>query len=49
MLQYRFHMERLFVVPPGAFNPAPKVESAVVRMTPRPTKALRRENCWRRW
>jgi len=35
MLQYRFEMERLFLVPPGAFNPAPKVESAVVRMVPR--------------
>lgn len=35
MLQYRFYMERLFVVPPGAFNPAPKVDSAVVRMIPR--------------
>lgn len=34
MLQYRFHMERLFIVPPGAFNPAPKVDSAVVRMIP---------------
>lgn len=34
MLQVRFRMERLFVVPPGAFNPAPKVDSAVVRMIP---------------
>ncbi len=41
MLQYRFEMERLFLVPPGAFNPAPKVESAVVRMIPRPQEALR--------
>ncbi len=40
MLQYRFQMERLFLVPPGAFNPAPKVESAVVRMTPRPHEEL---------
>ena len=40
MLQYRFEMERLFLVPPGAFNPAPKVESAVVRMMPRPRAAL---------
>ncbi|MBI4988419.1 MAG: 16S rRNA (adenine(1518)-N(6)/adenine(1519)-N(6))-dimethyltransferase RsmA [Rhodocyclales bacterium] len=40
MLQYRFEMERLFLVPPGAFNPAPKVESAVVRMTPRSQAAL---------
>ncbi|MDO9601813.1 MAG: rRNA adenine dimethyltransferase family protein, partial [Rhodocyclaceae bacterium] len=35
MLQYRYSMERLFIVPPGSFNPAPKVESAVVRMLPR--------------
>jgi 16S rRNA (adenine1518-N6/adenine1519-N6)-dimethyltransferase len=35
MLQYRYHMERLFVVPPGAFNPPPKVDSAIVRMIPK--------------
>jgi 16S rRNA (adenine1518-N6/adenine1519-N6)-dimethyltransferase len=35
MLQYRFLMERLFVVPPGAFDPPPKVDSAIVRMIPR--------------
>lgn len=35
MLQYRFHMERLFIVPPGAFDPPPKVDSAIVRMMPR--------------
>ncbi|MDT3736736.1 MAG: 16S rRNA (adenine(1518)-N(6)/adenine(1519)-N(6))-dimethyltransferase RsmA [Denitratisoma sp.] len=40
MLQYRFEMERLFLVPPGAFKPAPKVESAVVRMVPRSREAL---------
>jgi 16S rRNA (adenine1518-N6/adenine1519-N6)-dimethyltransferase len=40
MLQYRFDMERLFLVPPGAFNPAPKVDSAVVRMLPRPAAEL---------
>jgi 16S rRNA (adenine1518-N6/adenine1519-N6)-dimethyltransferase len=34
MLQYRYYMERLFIVPPGSFNPAPKVDSAVVRMIP---------------
>ena len=34
MLQVRFRIERLFTVPPGAFRPAPKVESAVVRLTP---------------
>jgi len=40
MLQYRFEMARLFLVPPGAFHPAPKVESAIVRMIPRPPAML---------
>lgn len=35
MLQYWYRIERLFRVAPGSFRPAPKVESAVVRMTPR--------------
>lgn len=34
MLQCRFEMEQLFIVPPQAFKPAPKVESAIVRMSP---------------
>lgn len=34
MLQYRFEMELVAIIPPTAFRPAPKVESAVVRMTP---------------
>ena len=34
MLQVRFSAQRLFTVPAGAFRPAPKVESAVVRLTP---------------
>jgi 16S rRNA (adenine1518-N6/adenine1519-N6)-dimethyltransferase len=40
MLQYRFRLERLFKVPPGAFRPQPKVHSAVVRLVPRPTQEL---------
>ncbi len=40
MLQYRHRMEKLFDVPPGAFRPAPKVTSAIVRLVPRPTSAL---------
>lgn len=40
MLQYRFDMAQLFVVPPEAFDPRPKVESAIVRMVPRPAAAL---------
>jgi 16S rRNA (adenine1518-N6/adenine1519-N6)-dimethyltransferase len=34
MLQAKFAIKRLFVVPPGAFQPAPKVESAVARLVP---------------
>ena len=34
MLQYRFYMEKLLDVPPQSFRPAPKVNSAVVRMIP---------------
>ena len=35
MLQWRYRMVKLFDVPPGAFNPPPKVVSSVVRMTPK--------------
>jgi 16S rRNA (adenine1518-N6/adenine1519-N6)-dimethyltransferase len=34
MLQYRFAVDALLAVPPGAFTPPPKVDSAVVRMAP---------------
>jgi len=34
MLQVTFRMSRLFIVPPGAFRPAPKVDSAIVRLLP---------------
>ena len=40
MLQVRFRMEKLFNVGAGAFNPPPKVESAVVRMRPIPREEL---------
>lgn len=33
---HAFQMEYLFTVPPGAFRPPPKVESALVAFTPRP-------------
>ncbi|OGS91787.1 MAG: 16S rRNA (adenine(1518)-N(6)/adenine(1519)-N(6))-dimethyltransferase [Gallionellales bacterium GWE2_58_10] len=36
MLQYRFDMEKLLDVPPQSFRPAPKVDSAIVRMIPLP-------------
>ena len=39
MLQCRFHMEKLLDVPPQSFRPAPKVNSAIVRMIPLPNAA----------
>jgi 16S rRNA (adenine1518-N6/adenine1519-N6)-dimethyltransferase len=36
MLQWRYTIEALLDVPPEAFEPPPKVQSAVVRMVPRP-------------
>jgi 16S rRNA (adenine1518-N6/adenine1519-N6)-dimethyltransferase len=41
MLQYRYRMEKLFDVAPTAFEPAPKVVSAVVRMVPLPENRAR--------
>lgn len=40
MLQYRFDMDLLFKVAPDAFSPPPQVDSAVVRMWPRPQAQL---------
>src|ERR1035437_5085401 len=40
MLQYRFDMELLLEVAPEAFSPPPQVDSAVVRMLPRPQARL---------
>jgi 16S rRNA (adenine1518-N6/adenine1519-N6)-dimethyltransferase len=37
MLQWRYDIESLFEVPPEAFEPPPRVDSAVVRMLPLPT------------
>ena len=39
-LQYRFGMESVLDVPPEAFDPPPKVDSAIVRMIPKPAAAL---------
>ena len=36
MAQYHAHIEYLFHVGRGAFNPPPKVESGIVRLTPHP-------------
>ncbi len=40
MLQYRFYMEKLLDVPPESFRPAPKVDSAIVRMIPLPPAGI---------
>ena len=41
IVQYHFRAEPLFIVPPQAFKPKPKVDSKVVRLVPRPHRALR--------
>ncbi|KIQ97930.1 16S rRNA (adenine(1518)-N(6)/adenine(1519)-N(6))-dimethyltransferase RsmA [Lysobacter sp. A03] len=40
MLQAYCTVHPLFVVPPGAFHPVPKVDSAVVRLVPRPATEI---------
>ncbi len=40
MLQYRYRMQKMFDVPPGAFTPAPKVTSSIVRMIPKKVEDL---------
>lgn len=44
MLQYRFWLEWLIDVPPESFDPAPKVDSAVVRLIPKPASELTAKN-----
>lgn len=39
MLQWRYDIEQVLDVPPEAFEPPPRVDSAVVRMTPLPSPA----------
>ena len=39
MLQWRYEMENVLSVPPEAFQPPPRVQSAVVRMVPRAAPA----------
>lgn len=41
MAQYYCQLVDLFTVDPGAFYPAPQVDSAVIRMTPRVSSVLR--------
>ncbi|MFM7507049.1 MAG: 16S rRNA (adenine(1518)-N(6)/adenine(1519)-N(6))-dimethyltransferase RsmA [Rubrivivax sp.] len=40
MLQWRYAIESVLEVPPGAFEPPPRVDSAVVRMVPKPAAAV---------
>ncbi|UVW28459.1 16S rRNA (adenine(1518)-N(6)/adenine(1519)-N(6))-dimethyltransferase RsmA [Massilia sp. H6] len=35
MLQWRYDMSLMFIVPPTAFDPPPRVDSAIVRMVPK--------------
>ncbi len=39
MLQWRYEMENVLLVSPASFQPPPRVNSAVVRMRPRPNAA----------
>jgi 16S rRNA (adenine1518-N6/adenine1519-N6)-dimethyltransferase len=39
MLQWRYVMQNVLFVPPESFDPPPRVDSAVVRMVPRPDAA----------
>ena len=39
MLQWRYRIEAVLAVPPAAFEPPPRVDSAVVRMVPLPQPA----------
>lgn len=38
MMQYHFNMTHIFNVLPKSFSPAPKVDSAIIEMIPRPKK-----------
>jgi 16S rRNA (adenine1518-N6/adenine1519-N6)-dimethyltransferase len=40
MLQWRYAMESVLDVPPESFDPPPRVESAVIRMTPHATPVV---------
>jgi 16S rRNA (adenine1518-N6/adenine1519-N6)-dimethyltransferase len=50
MLQWRYRIESVLDVPPEAFDPPPRVDSAVVRMTPLPqTRGVDAARCWVPW
>jgi 16S rRNA (adenine1518-N6/adenine1519-N6)-dimethyltransferase len=44
MIQYYCQVKKLFTVKPGAFNPPPKVDSAVIRLIPYHTQPWQAEN-----
>jgi 16S rRNA (adenine1518-N6/adenine1519-N6)-dimethyltransferase len=44
MAQYHFKVSPLFIVPAEAFDPIPKVESAIVRLEPYKTKPVQAVN-----
>lgn len=44
MVQYYCQVDGLFVVGPGAFNPPPKVDSAIVRLSPHKEKPFTTSN-----
>ncbi|HFE39472.1 MAG TPA: 16S rRNA (adenine(1518)-N(6)/adenine(1519)-N(6))-dimethyltransferase RsmA [Gammaproteobacteria bacterium] len=44
MLQYHCFAEKLFVVKPGAFSPAPKIDSAIIRLIPYSDKPVKANN-----
>lgn len=44
MTQYYCEVNSLFTVPASAFNPKPKVESAIIRLIPKATSALDAKN-----
>jgi 16S rRNA (adenine1518-N6/adenine1519-N6)-dimethyltransferase len=46
IIEASFDVHKLFEVPPKAFRPTPKVQSAVVRLTPKPPSSLD-ENAFR--
>ncbi|MEN9202423.1 MAG: 16S rRNA (adenine(1518)-N(6)/adenine(1519)-N(6))-dimethyltransferase RsmA [Thermostichus sp. DG_1_6_bins_120] len=44
--RYLAECEQICTVPPGAFKPPPKVESAVIRLSPRPAPTPARDPRW---
>ena len=45
MIQYYCHCQYLFDVPPGCFTPPPRVDSAIIRLTPHATPIASVNDC----